>query len=243
MSYNKQRLIKIVVLMIVAILTTSCKVPISQSPANTPTLIPTGLFVSPFPSVENPMAMIQQFAAQTQTAAAALGTPGTPGTPSTVTTPRTATAATVNLTPGTPTNVIATTPVPATVTPGGPTATLIPSGSRPSSYTLQKGEFPYCIARRFNVNPDELLSINGLSASAASNLPPGTSLKIPQTSNPFPASRALHAHPDTYTVASSEETVYGVACYYGDVDPAQIAQLNGISVSSNLSVGQQLKIP
>ena len=237
MNYNQRSMLKVSVMMIMMILTASCKVPISQASATTPTLIPTGLFVSPLPSVENPMAMIQQFAAQTQTAAFALGTPGTP---STVTTPATSTSSTTNLTPGPPTNATATTPVPAVVTPGGPTPTLMPPGSRPASYTLQKGEFPYCLARRFNVDPDALLSLNGIGSGEL--VYPGTVLKIPQSGS-FPGTRALHTHPTTYTVSASDDTLYGVACYFGDVDPAQIAQANGISLSASLSSGQQLQIP
>ncbi|MCK7519660.1 MAG: hypothetical protein MZV64_19010 [Ignavibacteriales bacterium] len=34
-----------------------------------------------------------------------------------------------------------------------PTSTSVPSGSRPSTYTLKNGEFPYCIARRFQCGP------------------------------------------------------------------------------------------
>jgi hypothetical protein len=39
-------------------------------------------------------------------------------------------------------------------------------------------------------------------------------------------------------------TVYGVACAYGDVDPAAIVQANsGLSLASALTVGQQISIP
>jgi len=120
-------------------------------------------------------------------------------------------------------------------------ATLIPSAAKPATYTLQNGEFPYCIARRFNVDPDELLSVNGLVDSQT--LYAGKVLTIPQTGNPFPGSRVWHNHPDTYTVDASSETIYGVACYYGDLDPASIAQANGISVGASLSAGQKLNIP
>jgi hypothetical protein len=44
-------------------------------------------------------------------------------------------------------------------------------------------------------------------------------------------------------VASSSETVYSVACLFGDVDPAAIAQANNISPGAALTVGQQLSIP
>jgi LysM repeat protein len=250
---QKQRGLLIVALMLIgAILLSACEMPLSTPPAATPTLIPTGLFVSPFPSVENPMEMIEEFARQTAAAQTALvsgGTPGTPSTPSTavtgtVLTPQTGGTATPSTaTPSTPTNAVPTTPVvPAvTITPGGPTLTPLPPGARPSSYTLQKGEFPYCIARRYDINPNELLALNGITNGQI--FMPGLTIRIPQTASPFPAPRALQTHPATYTVASSEETVYGVACKYGDVDPALLAQQNGISVTAVLTVGQQLKIP
>jgi hypothetical protein len=39
-------------------------------------------------------------------------------------------------------------------------------------------------------------------------------------------------------------TVNGVACVYGDVDPAAIVQANpGTSLGTPLTVGQQLSIP
>jgi LysM repeat protein len=108
---------------------------------------------------------------------------------------------------------------------------------------MQAGEFPYCIARRFNVDPDELLAASGLTSAQASSPSTGIVLKIPQTGHPFPGNRTWHTHPDTYTVDFSSETIYGIACYYGDIDPALIAQANGISVSASLTVGQKLNIP
>jgi len=36
------------------------------------------------------------------------------------------------------------------------------SGRR-TSYMLHAGEYPYCIARRFDVDPDQLLAINHLT--------------------------------------------------------------------------------
>jgi len=37
--------------------------------------------------------------------------------------------------------------------------------------------------------------------------------------------------------------VYSVACAFGDIDPARIAQANNISVGASLSAGQTLNIP
>jgi LysM repeat protein len=122
----------------------------------------------------------------------------------------------------------------------GPLPTSAPVGSRPASYTLQKGEFPYCIARRFDVDPGALLSLNGLSNGDIYY--PNLTLKIPQSGN-FPGTRALRNHPVTYTVSGSDQTLYGIACIFGDVDPSAIAQANNISPGAALTSGQQLSIP
>jgi hypothetical protein len=44
-------------------------------------------------------------------------------------------------------------------------------------------------------------------------------------------------------VKSSDETIYGVACLFGDIDPSAIAQANNISVDAALTAGQSLNIP
>lgn len=240
---KKQRGVLVLSLFAIAsLLISACEQSLSTAPAETPTVIPTGLFVSPIASVENPMAMIEEFAKQTAAAQTATAGGGTPGTPVDVVTgtPGTPSADLPTATPttgvGTPTNVGSSGLTPASA------ATSVPAGSRPASYTLQKGEFPYCIARRYNLDPDDLLSLNGLSSADAYNLVSGTVLKIPQ-SGTFPGSRALAAHPATYTVASADETVYSVACKFGDVEPNAIATANNISVTATLTAGQQLQIP
>jgi LysM repeat protein len=110
----------------------------------------------------------------------------------------------------------------------------------PSGYTLKPGEFPYCIARRFNVDPNELLRKNGLSSSTYYYS--GTRLKMPKDGDPFPGERALRAHPTTYSVVNGDN-IYKVACKFGDVFPEVIAQVNGLSAPYTLTPGQQLTIP
>lgn len=238
MSNKKRGLLAIIIFVSSTLLISACTQSLSSAPAATPTLIATGLFVSPFPSAENPMAQIEEFAKQTaaaQTIAANGGTPVTPQAIVTVTgTPSTATP---SPTAGTPTNIVAvaTTPVVA-----GITTTPVPPGVRPKEYVLQSGEFPYCIARRFNVDPEDLLTMSGLTSPDV--YLPNQKLIIPQSGN-FPGSPALVAHPTTYTVLSGDETVYSVACKFGDVYPDAIASANGISVSAKLTAGQQIKIP
>lgn len=245
------------ILLVGVMLVSACTQTYSQTPLGTPTLIPTGLFVSPFPSGQDPLQIIADLGTQTaqaQTAEAGGATVAVSGTPGT---PGTETGASATPTVGTPVTQGAITLLPVTVIPGGSTFTpttqaggtvVVPTisgtvGPVPSTYTLQKGEWPYCIARRFNVNPNTLLSLNGLTIAQSSMLMPGLVLSIPQTGDPFPADRAWHSHPDTYTVASSDTTVSGVACYYGDITPQAVATANNLSLSSTLTVGQTLTIP
>ena len=106
---------------------------------------------------------------------------------------------------------------------------------------MQKGEYPYCIARRFNIDPNELISFNDLEIQRSFYV--GTILKIPQTGKAFTGNRILQTHPAIYTVSTPNETIYSVACVFGDIDPVTIAQLNNLSIDSTLFVGQQLNIP
>jgi LysM repeat protein len=233
MARTKRDLIIISTLVLVMIITSACNQAYSQAPAATFTPVPQSLFDTVVPTN---MGDVQAFA--TGTALAQLTTvPGTPPTTAAGITPQVATATPVVITNATSTATL----VVAQTQQSGPTATLMPAGSRPATYTLQNGEYPYCIARRFNVDPDELLSVNGLSSSQT--VYAGKVLTIPQTGHPFPGDRMWHNHPDTYTVDAASETVYGIACYYGDLDPALIAQTNGISVNASLTVGQSLTIP
>jgi LysM repeat protein len=128
--------------------------------------------------------------------------------------------------------------------PPVPTQTPVPvtppTPGVPATYQLQKGEFPFCIARRFNVDVAELLNLNGLSGSSV--VPVGYNLQIPQTGNNFVGQRALLNHPTNYTVAGGD-TIYTVACKYGDVDPMAIAQANGLSSPYTLSAGKVIYIP
>ena len=111
----------------------------------------------------------------------------------------------------------------------------------PDSYTLKSGEFPYCIARRFDIDPIDLLSANGLSLNA--QVYPGTTLTIPQNAGSFDLGpRSLRDHPTKYTVVTGD-TIYSIACLFGDVDPRAISDVNGLDAGDTLSAGQVIKIP
>ncbi|MFZ5920239.1 MAG: LysM peptidoglycan-binding domain-containing protein [Chloroflexota bacterium] len=221
-----------------ALLTAGCQYSMSAAPQSeaTPTL--GSDFTTPLPAEsQDPMKALEEQA--TQTALAQLGT--------VMPTDETPAEGTADATPVTP-DAQATTETPpvdeATATPG-PSLTPEPGGNVPATYTLRKGEFPYCLARRYNLNPTELLALNGLTDAQARALSVGLVLKLPQTGNPFPGDRALNPHPSgtVYTVKSSDETIYSIACFYGDVRPQQIINLNDLVEPYTLTVGQQLQIP
>jgi LysM repeat protein len=130
-----------------------------------------------------------------------------------------------------------------TAEPTAKPVVVIPTATpgKPSTYTLQKGEFPYCIARRFDVNPGQLLSINNITANE--NVSPGVTLTIPTNSSwPSEYERSLKDHPATYTVQSGQ-TIYEIACLFGDVDPNEIILANALESPYTLSAGQVLDIP
>lgn len=115
-----------------------------------------------------------------------------------------------------------------------------PSYAVPDTYTLHEGEFPFCLARRFNINIDDLLNYNGLYDGVI--LYPGDVLEIPRQARPFNGNRALRDHPTSYTVQGSA-TLYEIACFFGDVDPRAIAQVNDLDLSQTLRSGTVIQIP
>ena len=135
------------------------------------------------------------------------------------------------------------TAVPPTATP---TATATPkpsisiSADVPKTWTLKTGEFPYCIARRFDVDPAELIQLSGLSGY--STFYAGMVLEIPQSGEEFPVETSLLTHPATYTVQTGD-SIYSIASIFGDVDPIAIAATNSLESLYKLSPGQVLQIP
>jgi len=152
----------------------------------------------------------------------------------------------INQAPRTPVSTNTSAIPAATKTPSAPAPTATPivyvqptEGSLPTSYTLQEGEFPFCIARRFDVSLSELLSLNGLALDTL--VSPGQSLQIPQTGNPFEGPRALHEHPTEYQIQTGD-TINSIACYFGDVSPEMIIKQNNLTVD-NWGPGDVIIIP
>ncbi|HSG43089.1 MAG TPA: LysM peptidoglycan-binding domain-containing protein [Anaerolineales bacterium] len=222
------------IMLLGAVFISACQQPYSTPPAVTNTPLANSLFSTPLPGEPNSMDDVQNFITQTALAASGGVIPSsTPG------------ASTDGAPTVTPTSVIVIPPTSTQAVSSGVTqaaASPVPSSG---SWTLRTEEFPFCIARRYNVDPNDLIKASGLTTPDIYY--EGLKLVIPQNSTWNEANlgpRGLRTRPGTYSVTgNADTTVYGVACKYGDVDPAAIAQNNGISVDATLTVGQTLNIP
>ncbi len=221
-----------VVLAIVLVLAASaCTRAASTSPVATATTA--GALPFPVPATDNTLRILQ-----TQTAIAK----GLPPAGTVIVLPTATTAGGGQQPQATQPPVATQAPAPTNTEAPAPAAgSFNPTPGIPSSYTLEKGEFPYCIARRFNLNPAELLSVNGLTINSRPGI--GTKLKLPTTGNHWNADgRSLKKHPATYTVVSGD-TIFSIACAYGDVDPNGIIAVNNLKSPYSLTSGQSLSIP
>jgi LysM repeat protein len=149
------------------------------------------------------------------------------------------TPATPIVTVGVVTEVPVTPVVKATAAAKKP-AVVQPVMNLPKVYWLQRGEFPFCLARRFNIDPGQLMWVNGFCCGQV--FYPGQGVLFPDNPLPFPGRRALHLHPATYRVRPGD-TIYKIACFFGDVDPVYLAQDNGLTPPYRLQAGQILNIP
>lgn len=233
MSRKKQGTIVTTSLLLAAVLISACQQPYSTPPAATNTPLDTNSLFSTPMSEPDSMQDVQNFITQTALA----GNPG--AVISTATPGATGAVPTITATPIINLNPTATQAVAAATTVAAPAV----SGSE---WVLKNGEFPYCIARRYNVDPSALINASRLSSPDIYY--EGQKMIIPDPKiYPWPSSlgpRGLGIRPGTYTVTgNSDLTIYGVACKYGDINPATIAQNNNLSVDAALTVGQTLNIP
>ena len=221
------------VIVVLSLILSGCRLPASTPPAGTPTLAED----FPFPVVTTQPDVMKEI--QTQTAIA-LTTPGAEigGDPN-----ADAQAGGGVVAPTADPNAqqpfVQDTAAPPAQSPTQAPAVDIPDITRPASYTLQKGEFPFCIARRFDVDIASLLSANGMDINSKPGV--GVTLTIPAaTWSANNGSRSLRSHPTSYTVQSGE-TINSIACQFGDVAPEQISAANGGSTS--FTAGQTIQIP
>ena len=140
-----------------------------------------------------------------------------------------------------------------TGTPKATTA-LAPTTCGPTTYTVLQGEWVYSIARKFYVDPQAIIDLNGLVAPYA--LTPGQTLKIPGDcpagATPVIVATVTPGGPTitpggtvvagTVYYVQAGEWVYSIARKFG-VDPQAIIDANNLVAPYTLSVGQKLIIP
>lgn len=131
-------------------------------------------------------------------------------------------------------------------------ATVAPTTCEPSNYTVLSGEWVYSIARKFNVDPQAIIDLNGLVPPYA--LTVGQTLKIPAdcpAGTPVVVATVTPGGPTvtpggtvsgTVYYVQAGEWVYSIARKFG-VDPQAIIDANGLVAPYTLSVGQKLIIP
>ena len=222
---------KILVLVIVALFLTltACSRSASQPPAALPS--PTGVDF-PF-ETQDPVS-----AASTQTAIAAQPVPAQP-----TNTPEVQVATPAPQGEGEQAGADATATVVAVgENPNVPAPTL-GTIERPQTYTLKAGEWPICIARRYDLDLTSFFKLNGLTMD--SKPAAGVTLKIPATgtwNNASYGNRTYKPHPVKHTVVAGQ-TIYSIACQYGDVAPEQILSSNGLQNAGDVKAGMTLNIP
>ena len=221
----------LLVIFLMSVSLSGCFRPASTPPSSVQAAGTTPTIETAFPQATQPSGNVQSILNQTQTAAALVSTPGAAAVkPTNTKVPKAAATAKPTKKPAKPTNT------------AGPKTSFQPNlnPEKPATYTLKAGEFPICIARRYNLDVPSLLALNGLAMDSRPKA--GTKLKIPQDGSWNLGSRALHDHPAQYTVKSGD-TFYTIACYYGNLLPDDIATDNGYKVTDKLSAGITLDIP
>jgi LysM repeat protein len=125
---------------------------------------------------------------------------------------------------------------------GAAAAVNTPVVTRPSTYALQKGEWPICIARRYDLDLGSFFANNNMNMN--SKPAAGTTLRIPSSGNWSAnyGARSLKQHPASYNVVAGD-TIYTIACKYGDVTPEAILAVNNLANASDVKAGITLQIP
>jgi LysM repeat protein len=111
----------------------------------------------------------------------------------------------------------------------------------PTTYKIHEGENFWCLGRRFDIDPADIISANGGKTEVNID----EVINIPQNGDPFLGERALHAHSPNmgYTVTADYDTIYKIGCYFGDVDPNRIIAANNLKDPFTLTLGQKIVIP
>lgn len=121
-----------------------------------------------------------------------------------------------------------------TTTSGTPTST------GPIEHVVAGGEWLLSIARLYDVDPDDIISLNGLTPPYA--LFPGQILKIPVEGLITPEPDGTPLPGGTTYIVQAGDWVYSIARKFG-VEPDAIITANNLAYPYTLYVGQELTIP
>jgi LysM repeat protein len=220
-------------LLVIAGLLTGCTISYSNPPTGSPKADGSSGFSSTSPAIATMNALRTAFIQQTVQAQGGDGTAEGPTNTSSFSTVAVTPTAGGEETPQ-PTATVAT---PA----AAPSSAATSTPGLPAKYTIHEGETIYCLARRFDIDPLDILAANNNDP----NVYVDDEVVIPQDGAPFPGERALHPHTPgmSYTVSEDYDTVYKIGCYFGDVDPNRIIAANGLKDPFTLTLGQKIVIP
>ena len=223
-------------LLAMAFFLAGCTISYSNPPTGSPKTDGTSAYSTNAGPVATMNALRTAFIQQTAQAGGDSGTPA--GATNTSSFSTVAVTPTVETTPGAQDTLAAT----ATATqPAAPISAATSTPGVPSTYKIHEGETIYCLARRFDIDPIDILAVNNDDPDVY----PDDVVNIPQNGDPFPGERALHPHTAnmTYTVTADYDTIYKIGCYFGDVDPNRIIAANSLKDPFTLTSGQKIVIP
>lgn len=106
--------------------------------------------------------------------------------------------------------------------------------------TVQQGETVYSLSRKHNVPADVILRANNLQS--ASMIQPGQRLVIPVRKAASVPAPVVQSAPGSMHTTVSGDTIYSLSRKY-NVTPQAIANANNLTLSTQLKIGQQVRIP
>jgi membrane-bound lytic murein transglycosylase D len=117
---------------------------------------------------------------------------------------------------------------------------VVVSSAQPPSYRVRPGDNPWSIARRFNLELDELLAWNGFSPEVVLSVGQTIALREPKASG-GQATRSAARVGKTYEVRHGDN-LWQIARKY-DASVEEIRRLNGFGTDHDLKPGDRVLLP